>query len=71
MNTPTTSITAKVSRYWMSFTMNEKRGGTKKKSNAATFISAPTIAGPRPHFTARSTTVSMNSIAIVASSKLG
>ncbi len=32
---PTTSITAKVTRYCTSLTANEKRGGTKKKSNAS------------------------------------
>ena len=71
MKTPTASITAKVSRYWMSATIREKRGGTKKKSTSTTLRMAARIAGPRPHFTARSTTVSMKSITMVASSKCG
>ena len=44
----TTSITAKVTRYCTSLTANEKRGGTKKKSNSATPRKAATTAGPRP-----------------------
>ena len=44
----TISITANVTRYWTSLTENVKRGGTKQKSNARTFATAATIAGPRP-----------------------
>ena len=36
MTSPTISITANVKRYCTSETANEKRGGTKKKSNAST-----------------------------------
>ncbi len=44
----TTSMTAKVTRYCVSETANEKNGGTKKKSNAATLSIADRTAGPRP-----------------------
>ena len=43
----------------MSAGTSEKRGGTKKKSNITTLAIAARIAGPRPHFTPASTTVSM------------
>ena len=45
---PTSSITAKVTTYCASDTAKVKRGGTKKKSNAATFSTAAAAAGPRP-----------------------
>ena len=48
MTSATTSITAKVSRYCASLTLKVKRGGTKKKSNAATVRKAASTAGPRP-----------------------
>jgi hypothetical protein len=43
----------------MSVGMSEYFGGTKKKLKASTFSSAARIAGPRPHCTPASTTVSM------------
>ena len=69
MTSATTSMTAKVSRYWKSLTANEKRGGTKKKSKVATLTKAASTAGPRPHFSATSTTVSRNSMTMLARSK--
>ena len=42
------NITLNVTRYCTSETANEKRGGTKKKSKAATFRTAHMTAGPRP-----------------------
>ena len=44
----TASITLKVSRYCTSDTLNEKRGGTYRKSNAATLKNAASTDGPRP-----------------------
>ncbi len=69
MMSATTSITTNVSRYWTSATANVKRGGTKKKSKSATLTKAASTAGPRPSFTATSTTVSRNSITMFARSK--
>ena len=66
---PTTSITPKVGRYCTSETANDRRGGTKKKSNAATLTNATSTAGPRPNHTATPTTASKNTITILARSK--
>ncbi len=44
------TMAPKVTRYCASETAKEKRGGTKKKSNAATFSSAVSAEGPRPSF---------------------
>ena len=52
------SITLNVSRYCTSATANVKRGGTKKKSNAATFRIAVITAGPRPNLSAATVTPS-------------
>ena len=71
MMSATASMTTKVSTYWASVTANEKRGGTQKKSNAPTLTNAATTAGPRPSRTATSTTVSRNSITMLARSKYG
>ena len=71
MMSATASITANVSRYCASLTANEKRGGTQKKSNAATLTKAASTAGPRPNLSATSTTVSRNSITMLARSKYG
>ena len=68
---PTTSITAKVSRYCTSDTANDNCGGTKKKSNAATFRNAAITDGPRPCHTATPTTDSRNTITMLARSKYG
>ena len=65
---PTPSMTAKVTRYCTSVTANEKRGGTKKKSKAATDSTAASMAGPRPHLTATITTQSKKSMTILAKS---
>ena len=48
MTSAMVSITPKVTRYCASLTANVKRGGTKKKSNAATFSTAASTDGPRP-----------------------
>ena len=48
MTSAMTSMTPKVSRYCTSLTANVKRGGTKKKSNAATLSTADSTDGPRP-----------------------
>ena len=48
MISATTSITMKVSRYWVSDTANDSCGGTKKKSNAATDRKDASTPGPRP-----------------------
>ena len=53
---PTPSITAKVAMYCTSLTANDRRGDTKKKSNASTFISAAIAAGARPKRMATATT---------------
>ena len=53
---PTPSITAKVTMYCTSLTANDRRGDTKKKSNASTFISAAIAAGARPKRMATATT---------------
>ena len=45
---PTASMTAKVIRYCTSLTANEKRGGTKKKSKAATLMKDAMTDGPSP-----------------------
>ena len=45
---PTTSMTAKVTRYCVSETAKSKRGGTKKKSSATTETTAAKMEGPRP-----------------------
>ena len=66
---PTTSITANVTIYCRLVTANEYRGGTKKKSNAATPTTVATIDGPLPNRMATSTTVSKNSMTILAKSK--
>ena len=42
------TMAPKVTRYCTSDTANEKRGGTKKKSKAATFSTAVSADGPRP-----------------------
>ena len=42
------NMTANVTKYCASEMLNEKRGGTKKKSNAITFRNAVVNAGPRP-----------------------
>ena len=44
--------------YWVSSTLNENRGGTKKKSKASTLRRDDRIAGPRPHSVAVSITPS-------------
>ena len=44
----TLSMTAKVTRYSVSLTANEKRGGTKKKSKVITLSTEANIEGPRP-----------------------
>ena len=62
---------AKVSRYCTSETANDRRGGTKKKSNAATLTNAASTAGPRPSHTATPTTASRNTITMFARSKYG
>ena len=54
----TTSMTAKVTRYCVSETANEKNGGTKKKSNVATLSSEANAVGPRPLRAATATTPS-------------
>ena len=69
MMSATASITANVSRYCASLTANDMRGGTQKKSNAATLTKAARTAGPRPNLSATSTTVSRNSMTMLASSK--
>ena len=61
-------MTAKVTRYCTSLTANDRRGGTKKKSKAATLSSAARAAGPRPKRIATPTTPSRNSITMLASS---
>src|SRR5678816_1966197 len=71
MMSATVSITANVSRYCASLTANDIRGGTQKKSNAATLTNAAATAGPRPNLSATRTTVSRNSITMFASSKYG
>jgi len=62
MTRATISITANVIRYCTSETLNEKRGGTYRKSNAATLRNAASTAGPRPKRTATATTPSRNSM---------
>ena len=64
----TTSITTNVTRYWTSLTANEKRGGTKKKSNKPTPTKAASTAGPRPQRKATTITASRKSITILLSS---
>src|SRR6202521_3940493 len=68
---PTASMTAKVSKYWISLTAIDSRGGTKKKSNDATPRKVVRTAGPRPNITATTTTASRNSITILTGSKYG
>jgi hypothetical protein len=58
ITTATTSMTAKVTRYWVSATLNVNRGGTKMKSKAATLSTADATAGPRPNAIAVTTTPS-------------
>ena len=48
MMSVTASMTRNVIRYCASLTWNVIRGGTKKKSNAATPTKAPNVPGPRP-----------------------
>ena len=48
MPKPMMSMTAKVTAYSTSLNANVKRGGTKKKSNAATLSMAAATDGPRP-----------------------
>ena len=43
------SMTPKVTRYCTSLTANVNRGGTKKKSKAATLTTAANTDGPRPN----------------------
>ncbi len=62
---------ANVSRYCASLTANEKRGGTQKKSNAATLTKAASTPGPRPQRTPTRTTESRKSITMFARSKYG
>ncbi len=66
---PTASITPKVKRYSGSLTRSEYCGGTKKKSNAATFRIAPKIAGPRPQRTAARITARKYTMTRFAGSK--
>ena len=61
-------MTAKVTTYCASLTAKEKRGETKKKSNAATLSVAAKAAGPRPKRIATPTTPNRNSITMLASS---
>ncbi|MDR8896283.1 hypothetical protein FEP69_05666 [Burkholderia multivorans] len=56
------SIPKKVSRYCVSLTDSDMRGGTKKKSNAATDRNDCSTPGPRPSRTAENTTPSRYSI---------
>ncbi len=58
----------KVSRYCVSDTDSDMRGGTKKKSNAATLRNDSTTPGPRPNFTAVKITPSRYSITRLARS---
>jgi len=58
MMSPTASITAKVTRYSVSDTANDKRGGTKKKSNETTASTEASTDGPRPNRVAISATAS-------------
>ncbi len=51
-----------------SLTAKVKRGGTKKKSKAATARKAAASAGPRPRCTATISTASRNSMAMLVSS---
>ncbi len=44
----TASMTTNVITYWASLTWNVNRGGTKKKSKAATLAIAVRVPGPRP-----------------------
>jgi hypothetical protein len=64
----TMSITAKVIRYCASLTAKEKRGGTKKKSKAATARKELATAGPRPRRMATMSTASRNNMAMLVSS---
>jgi hypothetical protein len=52
----TTSMIAKVTTYCMSATAKVSRGGTKKKSNAATERIEAATPGPRPKRSATTTT---------------
>ena len=54
----TSSMTAKVTRYWVSDTAKVRYGGTKKKSNAATLRTEARIDGPAAERVATSTTPS-------------
>ncbi len=54
--TPTRKSPRNVSRYSVSFTAMERRGGTKNRSNAKTLRPAAAMAGPRPRRSAASTT---------------
>ncbi len=58
MTRATTSIRAKVNRYWVSATVREKRGATKNRSKATTLSSESSIPGPRPKRIVTSTTPS-------------
>ncbi len=56
------SMPKKVSRYCVSLTESDMRGGTKKKSKAATDRKDCITPGPRPSLTALNTTPSRYSI---------
>ena len=62
-------MTMNVNTYCASVTAKVNCGGTKKKSNASTFTTAATIAGPRPRTSAAPTTARRNSITMFESSK--
>ncbi len=58
ITTLTSSITPKVTTYWVSATARVRCGGTKKKSNAATLRRAASTEGPRPYREATNATPS-------------
>ena len=68
---PTASMMKNVSKYCTSLTANEKRGGTKKKSKAATFKTAESAAGPLPNRTPTRTTTKMKIATMLERSKCG
>src|SRR6058998_578219 len=71
MTSPTTSMTANVSKYCVSATAKVREGGTKKKSKAATLMTEATTEGPRPCLVAMTTTASRYVMIRLASSKNG
>ena len=70
MKRATASMTAKVTRYCASLTARDICGGTKKKSNSTTLAKLARIAGGRPRNAATSTTVSRNSMTVLARSSV-